>query len=753
MTSGSAILLGTTNCAVWADDAATAADTAAPVEAAEGGDAASGVAIVVVTSQRREENIQQVPIPITAIDGNTISEAGLTSAVQVGNSVPNFSVERNNGHGLPRWNLRGLYTGDPSATTVSPVGVYYDDVYVANVSGANRPLYDLERVEVLRGPQGTLWGKNTTGGALNFISRKPTFTPDGFAKLDAGNFNLLKFEGALSGPLVADRVAARVSLYRESLDGYGVNSYEGRTRRGQLVDQAARFQVQAVLNDDADILVSAYTRRYTAVGQLGRATRFGTAAGGADQQGFIGTPLVSSADIESAKVRTEQPGANVRLTWKLGDLDFVSISAYDDYETVPYGDSDSDGGPYDLQRTIGGSTGQSSRQLSQELRLASPRTDRWNWIVGAHYFQEDASQWGATGRLPGPQVPTTQLNRIDMTQEGESYAVFASQTYSFTPKLSLSAGVRWSSETKKVDLLRTLTNNVTFTDRERWWLYESVVPPASGFVVAAIQNDRKTWSDYTLDITPQYEITDNARVYLRYARGFLSGGFNGNAAEAGAVGVVNPEYLKDYELGFKSEWLDNRLVFNVNAFYYDYDDIQTNITSLFNNSYVSRRTNGAAAKVYGTEWELSLAPTRNLRTYLAYATLHTEYTDYRSGTDDFTGYELGRSPKYSAILGLNYRIPLSNGNAVVLDTSWHHRDKQLIGNTNLDPFYTAERRTMGSVRLSYWLRDADLRVTAWSDNVTDELYASNASPGGYSTRNRTYVEPRTYGLSITKQFY
>lgn len=122
---------------------------------------------VVVTSQKRSENVQDVPIPISVIGGDKIQDTSLSSASQIGNYIPNFSVERNNGHGLPRWNLRGLYTGDPQGTTVSPLGVYYDDIYISNVTAANRPLFDLERVEVSHGPQGTLWGKNSTVGALN----------------------------------------------------------------------------------------------------------------------------------------------------------------------------------------------------------------------------------------------------------------------------------------------------------------------------------------------------------------------------------------------------------------------------------------------------------------------------------------------------------------------------------------------------------------------------------------------------------
>ncbi len=705
---------------------------------------------VVVTAQKRNESVQKVPIPITVLGGDKVRESGISSASQVGSYVPNFSVERNNGHGLPRWNLRGLYTGDPTGTTVSPIGVYYDDIYISNVTAANRPLFDLERVEIARGPQGTLWGKNSTAGALNFISKKPTFNPDGYLKVDVGSYNRRKYEAAIGGALVDNHLAARLSLYDESLDGFGRNTYNGGSERGELNDQAIRLQVLAAISDDLDALVSVHHREYKTEGVLARATRFGTRPNGSDQFGYVGpTNGNASLNISGKAPKVIQEGVSARLNWQLGNLELVSISAFDDYRSGARGETDSDGGPYDLARSWAGI--QRSKQASQEFRLSSPREDRWNWLLGLHYFYEDAAQTGATASLVNPYTATA-FDRSGWEQTTRSYALFGSNTFNFTDKLSVTAGLRWSSETKDIDLQRRGgVAPVVFGNTSRWWEFESVTSPLQ---VTAQQNEKKTWQDFSWDITPEYQIDDNLRVYLRYARGFLSGGFNGGATNQGAVGLVDPEYLTDYEIGLKSEWLDGRLNINANAFYYDYEDIQTNIQYVYNNRYVSRRTNGGQGKVWGAELEIAAIPLDNLRVNLALAKLHTEYTDYVSGTTDYTGDEFGRSPEYSAILGANYRIPVRGGaDTIVLDTNWNWRSSQWLSADHTDSFYRDDSRLLGQASLSYWVDRGDLKITVYADNVTDEKYKSNASPGGYQTRNISYAEPRTFGLSVTKQLF
>lgn len=725
-------------------DEATAKEAKDDAREAEGARLQS----VVVTSQKRAENAQDVPIPITVIGGDKIKDTALSSASQIGNYIPNLSAERNNGHGLPRWNLRGLYTGDPSGTTVSPLGVYYDDIYISNVTAANRPLFDLERVEVSRGPQGTLWGRNSTGGALNFISKKPTFEPDGYVKLDGGSYDRRRIEGAIGGAILDERLAGRIAFYDENQDGFGKNVFGGDSRRGKLEDQAFRAQLLAKLSENLDTLLTMHHREYKTEGVLARATRYGTRANGADQYGFIGTPGLTNANINGRAPLVTQEGISNRLNWQLGKLELTSITAFDDYRSRARGDTDGEGGPYDLQRSWAGV--QRSKQISQELRLASPREDRWNWLAGFHYFREDASQSSASASLPNPYTANN-FDRLGWDQKTTSYAFFGSNTFNFTDKLNLTSGLRWSSETKSINLLRRTSSNATFSNLNQWWNYSSVSSP---LVTAAVQDEEKTWRDWSWDITPAYKVNDNLRVYFRYARGFLSGGFNGGANNQQAVGLVNPEYLTDYEVGLKSEWLDGRLNFNANAFYYDYKDIQTNVQFVFNNRYTSFRTNGAKGKVWGTEFELSALPLDKLRVNAALSRLHTEYTDFvtANGTD-YTGDEFGRSPKYSLILGANYKIPLAGKNALVFDTNWNCRSPQWLSIDHTNKAFRDDSRVLGQASVSYLINDGDIKLTAYVDNITDKRYLANSAPGGYNTGNFTYAEPRTVGFSLTKQFF
>jgi len=167
---------------------------------------------VTVTAQKREESVQEVPAPVSVLSGDKIRQASLNSANEITRYIPNASAGTVDGHGRPRWWIRGLGTGDQGANTVSPVGIYMDDVYISNISATGFPLFDLDRVEVLRGPQGTLWGKNTTGGAINFISKKPSFKEDGYFKVDVGNYANRAVEGAYGDTLIEDKLAARVSI-------------------------------------------------------------------------------------------------------------------------------------------------------------------------------------------------------------------------------------------------------------------------------------------------------------------------------------------------------------------------------------------------------------------------------------------------------------------------------------------------------------------------------------------------------------
>ncbi|TBU94016.1 TonB-dependent receptor [Phytopseudomonas dryadis] len=698
---------------------------------------------VVVTAQKREESVQEVPATISVLGGDDIREASLQSANEIARYVPNVSAGTSEGHGRPRWWIRGLGTGDQSATTVSPVGIYMDDVYLANISATGFPLFDLERVEVLRGPQGTLWGKNTTGGAINFISRKPTFARDGYFKIDLGNYANRAVEGAYGDTLVADRLAARVSFRTQGRDGYNENIADGNDR-GRLEDSAVRLQLLAALSDDLDATLNLHSRHYRDTGSW-TSVAYGTRADGTNQFGYAIDPKKGKVNYNAGyQDEVDHHGASLTLNKQLANLELTSITAIEDFRRSTL--SDSDNTPLELRRGYGYADGQ---QLSQEFRLASPREDRLNWVLGFHYFHEDLQGRSAAGNLDNSYTPRI-YNRTDYDQKTESYALFGSSTYNVTERFSLTAGLRWTRESKSIDLQRVQNVGEAAFNGGDWWKPGSVTSPLA---VNVVQDDKNTWSDYTYDLTPEYQLSDNARVYFRYARGFRSGGYDTGASTQASVSVVDPEYLTSYELGFKSEWFDGRLNVNASTFYYDYEDIQLNIVALdANNVSTSHLTNGAKAEVYGAEFEIEAAPVDNLHLNFGLGLLHAEFLDYTSNGIDYSGNKLVRAPSVSAVAGVDYRIPLDKGGALILGTDWNTRSKHYFFSNNQTDSMRSAGYTLGNARVTYELPGGKTWVTGYVNNLTDKEYRNHTLPSAFSQAVVMFGDPRTFGISATTTF-
>lgn len=704
---------------------------------------------VVVTAEKREDNAQKVPAPISVISGRTLEDVNATSsATQVTRFIPNTSSATIDNE-RPRWWIRGIGTGDQRANTVSPVGIYLDDVYLNNVDASSFPLFDLARVEVLKGPQGTLWGKNTTAGAIDFISRKPDFKDNpGYLKMDAGSQNNRTVEGAGGAVLVPDKIAVRVSFRHNERDGLAKDKTLGG-RSGDSEDDALRVQMAVNFSDTLDGVFNLHYRKYHSNGNgLDGSTGSVLARGINGTNGFGYTPRLSRTNVDynvEGHDQLEHKGASGTLNWQLGDLTLTSITAFEDVTRTISGDSDYT--PLDLSR---GYRDLHSRQWSQELRLASPKDQRVSWVTGLHYFNEKLD-YNESRAAVNPTYVTPYFNSTESYQTDTSYAVFGSTTYHITAPLSMTTGLRWTKETKDIDLNRVAaTGTAVFSDPDRWWSRSSLSSPLA---VTAVQDQSKTWDDFTWDVTPEYQINDNARVYVRYARGFRSGGFNTGATTQSTVATVSPEYLSAYELGFKSEWLDHRLNVNGSVFYYDYKDIQLNAVVGTSTGSVSTLTNGGRGIVRGAELEVEALPIERLHLQAGLGLLHTQFTDYESGSDDYTGNRFVRAPSVSVTLGAEYRYPLSIGGTLIPQTDWSYRSRQFyFANNQTDPALQEGAYTLGNASLAWESHDEKLRISLYSQNVTDRKYVNHSLPTANGGNAIFYGDPRTFGLSVTTRW-
>ena len=713
---------------------------------------------VTVTAQKREESLQSVPISITALSADQVQRTLDSSPGDMARVVPNLYGNPTGGRSSrPRWFLRGV--GVNTSSLVSPIGVYFDEVYQSALELHSFPLFDLERVEVLRGPQGTLWGKNTPGGAIHLVSKKPTFDTDGYVKVGFGNLDQKELQGAIGGELKEGLLAGRVAYLQDSRDGWATNQFNGDDKAGAYDDKAVRAQLLVTPTDDVNALFNVHYRSIDSWAVPGYS--IGTRAGGANDFGYVspvgadpqvGDPVNRNNDISGEQ---ESKGGSLNVTWELGDYTLTSISAYEQVEGETAGDREQS--PDEVIRTY---LLVDSNEFSQEVRLASDPEQRLSWIGGLYYFRDSQAQDSTSATLPVPrQVFGTFYQNTVADVDTESYAAFLSSTYRVSDDFKIAAGLRWTTETIGIDLQGVdagARGATTFRNIDAWWLRDSV---SSALRVNAVQNEEHTWDAWTYDVTPSYNLSEDTLLFARYARGFRSGGYNASVTAQSAVNTVEPEKIDSYEVGLKTRWFDGRLTLNASAFYYEWQDMQLNIQGVTASGLNgSTLKNAALGKGRGLEIELAAVPFDHLRVALNAGLLHAEYSDFTerlaNGTVvDHSGNKFARAPRTTVGGEAEYEIPLTLGGAIVLGTDWAYQSRIYYSSVDqVDPFQQQAGYTIGNARLSYRTSDAKLEVAGYVRNLADKSYdliTVVPANGAYRT---TTGNPQTYGLWLRKSF-
>lgn len=723
-----------------------------------------GIETVTVSAQKREENIQDVPQAITAIRGSDVANMNLLSPTDLGRLVPNFSAQSSSGrNSKPRWFIRGMGSNDPSVTLESAVGVYQDEVYIGLPSAQNFPLYDLARVEVLRGPQGTLWGKNTTGGAVSFISQAPSFESSGYAKANLGDYGAQILQGAYGGGLIDNFLAARASFYYERGPTYAKNLYTNQNNP-DLTDVAARIQFLAQFGDTAEYTLNLHTRQLTGGGAI--SYPIGINANGADNTGFIpvyGTnPQVGDpyyAGLSDLTNRTY--GATGKGAWHFGNgISLVSISNLEwssVYSRItpgnpPVGNPD--------QTSTFGTTGY--HQFSQELRLESPNDGPFTWLIGYAHFENQFN----VAAVSATTAPTTRTayTRTGLVQNGDSDAVFASAKYRFTDALALTIGIRDTFDTKNVQ------ENTRQGGARGSVIFRNAADP---FPLAAVSStlsnislsDGRTWNVLTWDATPEYQIDDNIKAYARVARGFRAGAFNPVITTVGVptpvIAKTNPEVLFSYEFGAKTNWFDNRLIFNASAFHYTLKDVQLNVQQAnptgVANATTSTIQNAAGGWIQGLEFEIETTPIENLHISSGVSFLESRYKNFftfqGSTLTDASGNEFYRTPKFTGTIAASYVIPLDEIGVITLDTDWSYRS-HIFHNAVVqnDPVQETPGYGIGNARISYLTPNGKFEFSVYSNNILDQSWKILAQVPNNGAYPVSLGQPRTTGASVQIRF-
>lgn len=528
--------------------------------------------VVTVTAQRREENLQDVPISVRPFSNQEIENRLFTGTVDVLEATPNINVTAANASpNRARIAIRGVGTiindADPS------VGVYIDDVFVGSDGGFNLELVDTERVEVLRGPQGTLYGRNAVGGAVNFISNQPTNEPSGEIDLRYGNFNYFTARGTANIPLIKDKLFTRLTFAGTRRDGTVLNIFDN-SRINDLGNAGGRLQVFYLPTDRLDITVrgdySIYKTSRFAYGDFVTVT---------NQRVNLLLPFAEDRRVY---------GVSGRADYRFDKATFSSITA------VRGSSFDAVGSDFSTTNTLFQGFDYRQNQFTQEFRVASSTAGRVRYVAGYFYFREYLRNFNFVSLAQGLPIfgfPRGYREDSDGVTRTNSNSVFGDVTFAATPKLFLTAGLRFTHDRKKLDY--------SFFNTPRL--------PFFFFAPTRTATDTATFNNVSPRFAVRYSFNENFSAYATIARGYKSGSFNN--VFVGSPGFrYDPETAWNYELGFKSSFFNRRLTANVAAFYFDWKDQQTQI---FNGNFVVT-VNAPRSRSVGGELELTANPFKGL---------------------------------------------------------------------------------------------------------------------------------------------
>jgi len=702
---------------------------------------------IIVTARRQSERLQDVPSAVTAFSSETLYRNQTQTLGDLQSLVPNLSLHVGDASNAVIY-LRGIGQIDSISFNDPGVGVYLDDVYLGRVQGSFLEVVDPQQIEVLRGPQGTLYGRNTIGGAVKFTSEKPSAIPEGYIAAAVGSYDERRMRGRLSGPLGSDQLLGSVAVAASSRDGYTTNLHDGQSD-GDKALIAGRATLLYQPNDrfSANLTIDASQNHPDRSRTPHRETPIYSVNTGL-MRPVIADPYtvdVTYNDLE----RLDTSGVSLTLAYDSGPFTFKSISAYREMEYRTHLDLDASPdesfGIYDFE---------TQDQTSQELQVLY-HGDRLSAVGGLFYFQEHDTTFGGAVApdffvdigfiLPYP------LNSSGLrVSDNESIAAYGQLDYELTDRASLTVGLRYTHETKSTDNRGEFFLPATAPTAEDM---ERLFGQGLGYGESGYQAE-KSWDSFTPRIALNYKVSDDMLAYVSAAQGFKSGGFNGRITTT-AQGF-EPETLWSYEAGLKSDLFDGRARLNLAAFFQDYTDLQLSrfaadpITGDFSAVF----DNAGGAEFYGLEAEFSGQISEALRFDGNLAYLHSEYTEYIDGGVDISDQrKLVNAPEWSGRAGLTYDLALGSLGDLTLSGGTAYRSKTYL------TVSSSEVLAQGA----YWLTDASIlftpRDTNWTlllsgKNLGDEAYMEHgfdlsASPGvqmGY------YGAPRTVTLDVRYRF-
>lgn len=753
--------------------AALAGSGAATVAFAQAG-AGDGGALeeIIVTAERREANLQDIPVAMTSYSGDELEALQATDIGDLQSLVPNLSVHVGDANNAVVY-IRGVGQIDSIAFFEPGVGIYLDDIYLGRAQGAFLDVIDVERIEVLRGPQGSLYGRNTVGGAIKYVSAAPTEEFSGNVTARFGNFGRADLEATLSGPIAGDRLTGRITAATLSRDGYADNAFDGNDDGDQdtlfargMLDWQASDTVSVRLSADFTDSDPDRSRTPSKVTPISVLTvdpfTFGlsTSVFPADTD-----PFEVNADFNRIE-QTETRGVGLSASWDATDsLTLKSISSYRELE---YGtEIDLDGTPVNA---FGIYYFNDQTQVSQEFQL-NYRGDRASLVGGVYYFNEDGDTFDG-GVFSNLLIGASGIAEFST----DSTAVFGQLDYDFTDRLTGIFGLRYTDEEK--DYARTVedvdltvlagimidpgTGEISYANPELLNPSSADLPVGVGVGVQRppVDPDPAGFDNLSFKLGLKYRLSDDLQLYGTIAEGFKSGGFNGRAADAQSQ-PYEEETLISYEFGVKSEWLDNRLRLNAALFFTEYEDLQVSSFEATpgGGGLLPIFTNAGEASIAGFELEMTAILSERTRLTANLGHLDAEYDEFITADPvtneliDVSGQrEIVNAPEWDAFVGLSHTVPLAAG-TLTFAADVGYRSKTYL-EVNSSENLAQDGYAVSNASVSFESADNRWRIMLGGKYLGDEEYRTHAFdlsafPGvelGY------YNAPRTYSFTGTYRF-
>ncbi len=697
---------------------------------------------VVVTAQRREQNLQDVPISVSAITAASLGEFQITDTVQIQQLVPGLTINKNLLNATPF--LRGVGQAGGSFGVDSPVAGYIDGFYLASPTASVFSLNNVSRVEVLKGPQGTLFGRNATGGVIQIVTKNPSDAPAldataGYERFDTTTFNLY------GETPITDNLAVNVSgLYRDQGDGWGTNVFTGNDAF-YTDERAATAKLMWTPSDKITVkLLGFYDKLHSDVG-----INFNVYPGAVASDGSRSLGRYTVNHIDSP-IRNQQYLVGLTYEQDLGWGRLVSLTGYQHLDnSFNFNVNGIIGSGPPPRAAVNGGIDATTQTRTQELQLLSPADSPVDWIAGVFYLddQQSAVQWTCVGlavSCGSASAPTA--GRLQVVQDTRSYAAFGQTTFDAFLGTRLTLGLRYTDDNKRLSGSQP-----------------GATVPYPGAPYASDPNGIPTdltWTKLTWRAALDRKFTDDVLGYVSYNRGFRSGSFNMfNWSNPPA----RPEVLDAYEIGLKTEWFDHALRLNSALFYYDYQDIQLRSAAPPAPLGTFLTLNAAQSEIYGLDVDFVAAPTDRLNLQGGFEVLHAEYTNFPNGPcstpatiggavlggtvssvcPDLSGRDLIRAPHFTGTLGMTYRMPTSAGEfSLSVNNSYNSGFSWDPDNRLKQKAYNALNATLG------WQLNDRWRFELWGRNLLDEEVDASVQGAAGGTDVQSPGEPRVYGVRV-----